>query len=649
LKRKVLLDQLDFGLQESEHRHLAYGEFALDLPDPSSDYGGPSYVVSARDLTHFRQSPRASAFRLQVPDRFLGVELSLEVALRTYQCGEGLPQLESTLVQVMTASGWRELGAVTIPADSRFRVYQFEIPSECVDSSELLIWIDDTRNFHGIATHYGKAVGYLRLSGAPELAGTGPAPKPEQTKKAPPDIVLVMCPVWDVLMPPVALGTLASVLEGNGIEVAVYDFNIECYSTSDENGRHMWDGENAMRWTEKGYAKETVEEFAPLIGQAVEAILAHNAPYVGFSIATTNAAFSAQVAAGIKQASPETKIVFGGPGLPFFQEGELGSNWDYMIYGAGEKPLISILKDDNPDVLGVIRPESWEPYDPGKNRSFLNDMDSLPLTHYSHFDLLRYLHPWRLPVLTSRGCINACKYCFDTIFYKPFTCLSGQRAFEQLRFLHERHGRRVFEFADLLCNGDLEQLRIMCDLLIEADLGVEWGSFAVMRPGMTPELMNVMKAAGCKYLHYGFETGSQKMLELMGRDYSVDDARDTLVNTRKAGIHTKVNIMVGFPGEDDATVAETVAFIAKYGKYIDLVDAVNPVFLMVSTDLLKNKEKYDIEIHEGEPNDWETEGSDLDLRQRWAGEIVEALRKIGVRCQFAMLPGFTCKNVTDDF
>lgn len=636
MRQSVLLDMIQVGVEASENRHPVFGEFArLGLPH-LSNYGGASNIHPWAPLCHFRNAPRFNGFRLSVPAPYVGTDLVLELCLKTYATGEDLPEVRPTIVEVMGQNRWTKLDEFTVPQDDSYHCFRLLVPGEVVDSDGLIVYLNDSQNYQNRDRFYGKTYGYLQLSGDPKKAGQGIVPKPFASER--PDIVLVMCPVWDILMPPVALGTLASTLQGNGVNVAVYDFNIELYHKAAEGiERQMWDGESAVLWEKPEYGQKMYPLFEQHFHEAAQRILAYEAPFVGMSIAVTSAEFSVRMAKLLKELRPDVKIIFGGPGLPSFKfQGQLGPHWDYMIYGAGEKPLISILRDGELDVRGLLTQDTWAPYDPEANRAVLDDLDSMPLTHFNHFNLFRYIQPWRLPMITSRGCINACKYCFDTIYYKPFMCLTGKRAFEQVRYLHANHGRRVFEFSDLLCNGDLDQLRIMCNLLSEANLGIEWGSFAVMRSGMTPELLALVRASGCRYLHYGFETGSAKMLKLMNRNYNVQDAQDCLRNTKRAGIQTRTNIIVGFPGETEQTVEETITFIRRNAPYIDMVDTVNPVFLMESTDLQVHKDQYGIDVSaEG----WTSEGSNPEVRHRWVNKIMKALGDHGVQVNFSMLTG----------
>ena len=128
----------------------------------------------------------------------------------------------------------------------------------------------------------------------------------------------------------------------------------------------------------------------------------------------------------------------------------------------------------------------------------------------------------------------------------------------------------------------------------------------------------------------------------------MEDARDSLKNTKEAGITTKINIMVGFPGETDETIQETIDFISANARYIDIVETVNPVYVMASTDLSMNMEKYGISVPQGIPDYWVSGELDHNKRREWVYRVMDAVKEAGVTCYYSVLRGFTCKTIDKD-
>jgi hypothetical protein len=80
-----------------------------------------------------------------------------------------------------------------------------------------------------------------------------------------------------------------------------------------------------------------------------------------------------------------------------------------------------------------------------------------------------------------------------------------------------------------------------------------------------------MKAAGCKHLIYGIESGSKRVLDLMKKKFAITDADAVIKSTHEAGIVVTANFMFGFPGEEESDFIETLDFIKRNAKYLDRV------------------------------------------------------------------------------
>jgi radical SAM superfamily enzyme YgiQ (UPF0313 family) len=98
------------------------------------------------------------------------------------------------------------------------------------------------------------------------------------------------------------------------------------------------------------------------------------------------------------------------------------------------------------------------------------------------------------------------------------------------------------------------------EAIIAADLGV---SFVVnsRTDHVDPELLALMKRAGCWMIGYGLESGSQRILDLMGKRITLEQNRQAVVWAKAAGLKTTAHTVLGYPGETEATLRETVDFI----------------------------------------------------------------------------------------
>ena len=100
-----------------------------------------------------------------------------------------------------------------------------------------------------------------------------------------------------------------------------------------------------------------------------------------------------------------------------------------------------------------------------------------------------------------------------------------------------------------------------------------------------------------------------------------------------------INLLVGFPGETDETVDESIAFLARNARWIDRVETVNPVYMMVASDLVRHPERFGIDLTDGAT--WTAQGVGFDKRTEWIYRLMDQVSRAGVPCQQAVHQDFS--------
>ena len=118
---------------------------------------------------------------------------------------------------------------------------------------------------------------------------------------------------------------------------------------------------------------------------------------------------------------------------------------------------------------------------------------------------------------------------------------------------------RVY-FVDNTFNMPASYAEDLCRVLADADLGLSWR--AIIYPkGLTPRLAKQMKAAGCREVSLGFESGSEKILRSMNKRFGIEDVLKTSHLLKAEGIHQMGFLLLGGPGETRRTVEESLSFM----------------------------------------------------------------------------------------
>ncbi len=122
-----------------------------------------------------------------------------------------------------------------------------------------------------------------------------------------------------------------------------------------------------------------------------------------------------------------------------------------------------------------------------------------------------------------------------------------------------RYGVDEVYFDDDSMALDRERMLKICRLIVERGLKFEWISQCRV-DSMDEEVLRAMKRAGCRYIRFGVESGSPKMLKVMKKGITTDRVLETFRLARKVGIRTQAFFLFGIPGETWETVEETIEF-----------------------------------------------------------------------------------------
>jgi len=393
-------------------------------------------------------------------------------------------------------------------------------------------------------------------------------------------IALIQCPVWGTYDPPVGLAQLAGCLKNSGHDVSAFDLNIKLYRHRPENYKNMWAWEQCSFWYNHDDVDKFFDQNKEFIDRYVKAIINTRSCVFGFSVSAASQAASMKIARIIKESNKGAVIVFGGP--LFFEERFVNhilqeDAVDIVIRGEGEftfTELVGILEAGGgiSACAGVYFKEKGRITCAGK-RDLIADLDSLPFMDFTDLPLSDYDDTRHIPFMASRGCIQKCVFCSSRAFWPGYRAMSGERVFREIEFHKKRLSRTNPElahvdFLDLMFNGNMKSLVTFCDLLIRSKLEIFWTANMIIRPEMSWEVIKKMADSGCEHIIFGIESGSQRVLDLMGKHYRIADADRTIKCMHEAGITVTANFMFGFPGEREEDFRETLDFVRRNAGYL---------------------------------------------------------------------------------
>ncbi len=270
------------------------------------------------------------------------------------------------------------------------------------------------------------------------------------------------------------------------------------------------------------------------------------------------------------RAASNAPIVLGGAGYSIFPAAALA--WlgaDYGVCGEGECAFPALLArlerrdlgeggESVPGLYAKGGPVS-QPAQPARNRPAV-DLDACRSPDPSHWLVSAPRDSW-VPVQSRRGCPLDCAYCSTaSIEGRRIRRRSPRLVAEDLARARAL-GFRNFYFVDNTFNLPDSYATSLCREIARRDLGVTWRCI-VYPSGLTHTLAREMREAGCVEASVGFESGSARMLRALNKRFTLDDVRATCARLSEYGIRRNGFLLLGGPGETDASVDESMAFSA---------------------------------------------------------------------------------------
>ena len=340
------------------------------------------------------------------------------------------------------------------------------------------------------------------------------------------------------LMPPLGLASLAAYIEQHGFRAGIVD----CFARPDSD--------------------QVIADY----------VQRHRPRFVGATCTTAGFLDAARIFRRVKQLNPDTCCLAGGPHVSALREKIVQDfpEVDYVVVGEGETPLLRLMEaNGEPEgIPGLVYRKHGQVVFSGFQKNLL-DLDSLPLPAYHRIE--GFPRQYQLPIfnyprtpntscISSRGCPYQCSYCDRSVFRRTFRYNSADYLYRHLQTLREQFGIRHINFYDDQFTFHRDRVVAFCRRMIEEPLGMTFNC-AVRAEHVDPELLALMKRAGCWMISLGIETGDPDLLSQHRQNADLELMRRTIRDIHGTGIRVKGLFMIGLPGETEQSFRRTMEYV----------------------------------------------------------------------------------------
>jgi len=247
---------------------------------------------------------------------------------------------------------------------------------------------------------------------------------------------------------------------------------------------------------------------------------------------------------------------------------------DVAVIGEGEITIVELVKalekkESLKDIKGIAY-LSGNKFIINDRRPLVKDIDSIPMPAYElfpieYYRLLRMPHAtssdFVLPLLSGRGCTFKCTFCYR--MDKGFRPRSNESIIEEIKYLKKDYGITYIAFSDELLMSSIDRVSCLCEDFLREGINIKWDCNGRLNYAK-PNVLQLMKRAGCVFINYGIEAMDDNVLKKMHKALTTKQIIKGIEATLQSGISPGYNIIFGNIGDNKETLLDGVEFLLKY-------------------------------------------------------------------------------------
>lgn len=343
---------------------------------------------------------------------------------------------------------------------------------------------------------------------------------------------------------PMGLLYIAAVLEKSGHDVRILDAFVENYG---------------------------LKEIDKFIGE-------YEPEVVGITCLTSTGSLTYYISKLIKKKYPHIKVVLGNVHASVFSTAFLKNKVaDVVVHGEGEYTMLDLVKTfekkgDLSKVLGISWWDGRKVVD-NPRREPVKNLDDIPMParhlistekysvgNLSNFVFINKTGKAMKEMFTSRGCVFQCKFCvIHNMSHCYYRYHNPKRVVDEMELLVEKHNAGYIFIMDSLFVVNRQRVIDICKEIRKRKLNFKWGCEGHVRL-VDLKLLKIMKNAGCYEMHFGIESGVQRVLDAVRKGITLEQVKNSVGLAKKAGIKVSGLFMIGLPSETRADSLQTIKF-----------------------------------------------------------------------------------------
>lgn len=323
-----------------------------------------------------------------------------------------------------------------------------------------------------------------------------------------------------------------------------------------------------------------------------------------------------------KQELKDTTIILGGPEVRQHAKPLLDVGADVVIIGEGEESMLEVVSAIHQNVrdFSAVKGIHWNDANGeivvNPERELLKDVNLLPFPNRQKVNLQKYFDVWKsahgessISISTMRGCPYTCKWCSRAVYGMSYRRRNPGLVADEIEELQRNYKFDSIWFVDDVFTISHKWMKEFADIIAERKIKIRYEIIS-RSDRLNSDILDLLAHSGCFRIWIGAESGSQKIIDAMDRRVNVANVRDMIQLTRAKGMEAGTFIMLGYPGETETDIRETVNHLIAANPHHFTITLAYPIR---GTELFE--ETRELFTHVGE---WETSNDrDIDFKRTY--------------------------------
>lgn len=264
----------------------------------------------------------------------------------------------------------------------------------------------------------------------------------------------------------------------------------------------------------------------------------------------------------VKNTDKQSKFIIIGKTSSYYHEKFLNSGIDVVIKGIAENIINDVIecifdKEKLLNIPNIVIKDNGNIIST-KEKRIINNFKQLPYPNRELLDISKYMDT--RTIVTSRGCTGKCSFCTTPTFFGNWSGKSALQIIEEIEYLIKVYKTTKIIFLDDNMTINKNRMIELCKYIKLRNIKCLFGCLSSINY-YDKEMFEIMYNAGFRWVHFGIESGSEKVLKLMNKNMDIKTIKQVINEVKQIGFRVRTSIILDYPKSTKEDIIKTKELI----------------------------------------------------------------------------------------